>query len=503
MLFNSISFVFVFLPVTFFVFLILAQIAPAKAVLAWVVLASFAFYSWWDVGYAGLLLALAGINYWMSFFLIPGRLSLTGRKLILSFTIALMLCVLGYFKYSAFIVGIVDPGAVKAWRLDQIVLPLAISFFTFQKIAYLVDVYRGVARPGSMLEYLFFVSFFPQLIAGPIVHWREIAPQLPGLKKRAGRWDDLSVGLSFFAIGMIKKVVVAETVAPVADAVFRQAGSGAPLSFTEAWIGALAFTVQIYFDFSGYSDMAIGLGRMFGIRLPANFDSPYKAPSIIDFWRRWHMTLSHFLRDYLYKPLGGNRHGALRQGFAIAVVMLLGGLWHGAAWTFIAWGGLHGAYILINHAWRIGVPHHETPVTRFLGTGLTFFAVVVGWVFFRAGDYTAAALQLSAMADPTTFALPGRAQPFAFGLLPDKMFTGIFPNLTPIGHAAEPLTIVIIIAGLAGCWLLPNSQQFLEAVGKSTLHWQPRLRWALLFGALTAFAITLIPRTGQFVYFQF
>ena len=281
-------------------------------------------------------------------------------------------------------------------NIGVIILPLAISFFTFQQIAYLVDAYRGETREYNFLHYCLFVTFFPQLIAGPIVHHKEIMPQLTKEKIYSFCSENFNVGITIFILGLFKKVILADSVAVYATPVFEAASKNVSLTFVEAWGGALAFTCQLYFDFSGYSDMALGLGRMFGIRLPLNFNSPYKAVNIIEFWRRWHMTLSRFLKHYLYIPLGGSRKGKARRQANLLITMLLGGLWHGASWTFVVWGGLHGICLAINHAWhsiRRFMGHDIEKVSwqgRILSRTLTFFVVVVGWVFFKAESFYSA-----------------------------------------------------------------------------------------------------------------
>ena len=283
----------------------------------------------------------------------------------------------------------------------NIVLPLGISFFTFQKIALITDAYLGKVERLNALDYMLFVMFFPQLIAGPIVHHSEVMPQFAA--RRCVEMSDVALGLTIFVGGLAKKVLFADGAAQFATPVFDAAAAGTAPTFFQAWLGALAYTVQLYFDFSGYSDMAIGAALLFGIRLPINFASPYKATSIIDFWRRWHMTLSRFLRDYLYVPLGGNRRGPARRYMNLGITMVLGGLWHGAGWTFVLWGAMHAGYLGVNHAWRAlarrrAFAHRMTPLGNLAGGGMTFLAVVAAWVVFRAADVPTAGLLLRAMA---------------------------------------------------------------------------------------------------------
>jgi D-alanyl-lipoteichoic acid acyltransferase DltB (MBOAT superfamily) len=357
-----------------------------------------------------------------------------------------------------------------------------------------VDAYRGRVDRLNLLDFSLFVSFFPQLIAGPIVHHAEVLPQF-----RRKRWilsHDVVQGATIFAIGLAKKVLIADTAALYAGPGFTAASTGVPLDTLSAWSAALAYTAQLYFDFSGYSDMAIGGALMFGIRLPVNFASPYKATSIIDFWRRWHITLSRFLREYLYVPLGGNRHGGGRRYFNLLVTMLLGGLWHGAGWTYVVWGALHGAYLTVNHAWRAirprltWLPPTVGPVERRLGQALTFLVVVVGWVFFRAADINAATSMLKSMAG-------------AHGL-------GGSASLAESGRA-----LLVIAAFLVVAWFAPNTQQLVgyegpDAGGKARLPieqtvrtWRPTVRWALLVGCFSALSIMSLSKVSEFLYFQF
>jgi alginate O-acetyltransferase complex protein AlgI len=296
------------------------------------------------------------------------------------------LALLALFKYANFFISSINSLGGHIGVLD-VVLPLGISFFTFTQIAFLVDVHRGVAREYNFVHYLLFVTWFPHLIAGPVLHHKQMMPQfaLPATYRPDA--TSISLGLTLFSIGLFKKVVLADHLAAFADPVFNATAAGSHPMLLAAWAGVLAYALQIYFDFSGYSDMAIGLSRMFNIRLPLNFDSPYKAASIIDFWRRWHMTLSAFLRDYLYYGLGGNRKGPVRRYINLFTTMLLGGLWHGAGWNFVLWGGLHGVYLIINHGWRRLMGHGGVPASRLAhaaSVAITFAAVFFAWVPFRA-----------------------------------------------------------------------------------------------------------------------
>jgi alginate O-acetyltransferase complex protein AlgI len=378
MLFNSQVFITGFLPIVLALYYACASHRVARQTV--VVLASLAFYGWWDIRFVPLLSGLTVANW-----LIAQWFGQHRGRWIPVLGVVLNLAVLGLFKYADFFRGAADAllGAdFHPWRL---ILPLGISFFVFQKISYLIDLRRGDRHVYGFLDFCMFVAFFPQLIAGPIVRHNEIIHQFSLDPRRPEMWENLSRGFVLFVIGVAKKVALADTLAMVADPLFDRSVT-ASLSAAEAWVATGAYTLQIYFDFSGYSDMAIGLALMFGLRLPINFNAPYRAVSIRDFWRRWHMTLSRFLRDYLYIPLGGNRCGALRQASNVVVTMLLGGLWHGANWTFVAWGGLHGVALAVNHVWE-GCGFR---LPRAVGWAVTLLFVMAGWVLFRSADFSTA-----------------------------------------------------------------------------------------------------------------
>ncbi len=383
MLFNSQVFVFCFLPLVLAGYYALARYKSWRQ--GFVVLASLVFYGWWDVRYLPLLAGLA-LGTW----LIALAFGRWRRGWIPLAGVTLNLAALGVFKYADFLGGSL---AGALWRPWHLVLPLGISFFVFQKISYLIDLRRGDRHIYRFLDFAMFVTFFPQLIAGPLVRHNEIIPQFAADPRRAEMWQNLSRGLVLFVIGVAKKVALADTLATLADPLFARAGHGV-LNLAQAWTAAGAYTLQIYFDFSGYSDMAIGLGLMFGLTLPVNFDAPYRAISIRDFWRRWHITLSRFLRDYLYIPLGGSRCPPWRQTANLVATMLLGGLWHGASWTFVAWGGLHGLALAAEHGWN----GRGLRLPPGLGRVLTLLFVLCGWVLFRAADFPTAGAILAAMA---------------------------------------------------------------------------------------------------------
>ncbi|HIE55708.1 MAG TPA: MBOAT family protein, partial [Chromatiaceae bacterium] len=409
----------------------------------------------------------------------------------------------------------------------DIVLPLAISFFTFQQIAYLVDAYKGITHEYRFMHYALFVTFFPQLIAGPIVHHKEMLPQFMTRDNVSPRLENITIGLTIFFIGLFKKSVLADGVAPYSTSVFEAAATGHPVTFFVAWGGALAYTMQLYFDFSGYSDMAIGAARLFGIRLPLNFHSPHKAVNIVEFWRRWHITLSRFLRDYLYIPLGGNRKGKFRRYLNLFLTMLLGGLWHGAGWTFVVWGGLHGLYLAINHAWgklRPSLPFWFRPgksVGKALAWSITFLAVVVGWVFFRAPDFPSAINMLQGMAMLNGVALPNGIMVRLGGLGEQLQALGVG---TYLGRGTEFLfTWLWLLPLMLLSLFFPNTQQIMARFEPAlatyeddkkneistpkwlttALQWHPSLRWSWAMGGMTLLGILALSGVSEFLYFQF
>ena len=528
MLFNSYEFLFIFLPATLLIYFFIARFGR-EAAISWLVIASLFFYGWWNPVYVVLIVASMLGNYWL------GRaigLSVQWRKsrqakFWLALGVIANLAVLGYFKYANFAVNTFNQLSGADVYLALIVLPLGISFFTFQQIAYLVDARHGITHEYSFRHYALFVTFFPQLIAGPIVHHKDILPQFMQPDALKPQVANISIGLSIFVIGLLKKTVLADGVAPYATPVFNAAAQGEELSFFVAWGGALAYTLQLYFDFSGYSDMAIGGARLFGIRLPLNFHSPYRATSIVEFWRRWHMTLSRFLRDYLYIPLGGNRGSKLRRYRNLILTMLLGGLWHGAGWTFVIWGGLHGMYLAINHAWTAlrtrYLPRQMLPrwLGRALAWAVTFLAVVMGWVYFRAASADAAWAMLQGMFGFHGIALPNALLARLNALVPGFEQLGITAFLG--GGSQFVFTWVWILALLPLALFMPNTQQIMALAEPAITHheckpddeislapalerrlrWRPTLAWAVIMGIITAVAVLGMANISEFLYFQF
>ena len=398
MLFNSYEFIFVFLPIVFicyFCFLNRRWIVGAKVFL---VIASLCFYAYWNVIYLPLILFSLFCNYIVGMNL-SRSYGFLSRKSILICGIVFNLSLLGYFKYMDFFIDNFNGIFGSHIPLHHVVLPLGISFFTFTQIAFLVDAYRGEAREYSVVNYMLFVTYFPHLLAGPILHHKEMMPQFSNLKNYAKNYKNIAMGCFIFSLGLFKKVVIADGFALWANAGFD---GGNNLNLAEAWITSLSYTFELYFDFSGYTDMAIGLSLLFNIKLPVNFNSPYKAKDIQDFWRRWHMTLSRFLRDYLYIPLGGSRKGELRTYINLMITFILGGLWHGAGWTFVLWGFLHGLALVIHRVWKkLGLRMHSL-----LAWFLTFNFINITWIFFRAKDMQDAWRVLSSMFSLDRVVLP-------------------------------------------------------------------------------------------------
>jgi len=520
MLFSSYEFILLFLPATLLIFFQLGQRQWFKAAMAWLVISSFFFYGWWNPPYLLLLLASIGVNYW-----IGDRLTVfKGNKPLLTFGIVLNLASIGYFKYTDFFLSSLNASLGMSLELQQIILPLGISFFTFQQIAYLIDAHRGDTPRYDFLSYCLFVSFFPQLIAGPIVHHQDVMAQFSQRQTFQPNSRDLAVGLTIFSAGLFKKVMLADSIATYGTPVFNAALEGTALTFTDAWVGALAYSLQLYFDFSGYSDMAIGISRLFGVKLPMNFNSPYKAIHISDFWRRWHMTLSRFLRDYLYIALGGNRQGEARRYVNLMTTMLLGGLWHGAGWTFVIWGGLHGGYLVLHQLWvklRKGLGWEFGAGFKPLSIALTFISVVVSWVFFRAESFAGALAVLKPMAGFNGISLPASLGS-KLGALEALGFR--FEGLSS-GGFVMPDSLAWVAGLLAVVWLLPNVQEWLgnyrpvlewKSLQKSLRspqpfwqplwqrwQWRPSLGWSAVMVGLFWASVLSLAKESEFIYFQF
>src|SRR5437773_12566300 len=494
MLFNSYAFILGFMPMTLLLFHGLRGAGFARSSIGLLALLSLVFYGWWNPIYLLLIVPLMLVNFALAARIVPrdGRRPHAARPLLV-LGIVLNLATLGYFKYANFFVDNLHAVAGLDLALGTVVLPIGISFFTFQKIAFLVDAYRNRVDRLDFIDYVLFVTFFPQLIAGPIVHHSEVIRQFR--EQETVKMPTIALGVTIFTIGLAKKVMLADTAALYASPLFDAVAAGARPDALAAWGAALAYTAQLYFDFSGYSDMAIGAGLLFGIRLPVNFASPYRAESIIDFWHRWHITLSRFLRDYLYVPLGGNRKGRARRYVNLLITMVLGGFWHGAGWTFVIWGALHGFYLVVNHLWRAlrrrseGGSESWTTLGRRLGQAITFVAVVIAWVFFRSEDVGSAVQMLLAMAGSNGAARPESVE-----------------SATALG---------VSIALLAIAWFAPNTQELTGYEGPEGAYaateprrrppsrWQPSTGWAVAVGCLFGIALMLMSKVSEFIYFQF
>jgi alginate O-acetyltransferase complex protein AlgI len=527
MLFNSFEFVFLFLPITLVVFFILSKnsrYVQQQIPILWLVAASLFFYGWWKPLNLPLIIISMLVNYGFGYVLGNRVQQKTTKKGILILGIIFNLGLIGYFKYANFFVDNVNYLTGTEITLPPIILPLGISFFTFQQVAYLVDAYQGETREYSFTKYILFVTFFPQLIAGPIVHHKEVLPQFEQTSTYRFDSQTLAIGLTIFVAGLFKKVVFADRIAEYSNLAFVAASQGVELTFSEAWVGALAYTLQLYFDFSGYSDMAIGAAYLFNIRLPLNFNSPYKALSIVDFWRRWHITLSHFLRDYLYIPLGGSRKGEIRRYSNLLITMLLGGLWHGAGWTFIFWGGLHGIYLVINHLYRSlrkSWGHNlrnDGWLLRGIGWLVTFVAVVISWVFFRATSFDTATSILSSMFGFNGIQLPQFLEPYlGFARNWGVGFLGFSVN---VGIAQKYASFGVILLLLVA-WVTPNTEEwmgiynptltkpvtenrpvFLDKIWQF-LAWKPNKIWTAIVAGITSASLLCFTRVSEFLYFQF
>jgi alginate O-acetyltransferase complex protein AlgI len=537
MLFNSPAFLFGFLPIVLAGFIILSQLGRYRLVGLWLTSASLLFYAWWNPIYLPLLLGSIVVNYALGMYLLKKP-----SRLVLGIGIAVNLALLGYYKYTGFLVQAIDQLAGLDWAVPNIILPLAISFFTFQQIAFLVDAHDGAVGEHDFLNYCLFITFFPHLIAGPITHHREMFPQFSDPSLFRPRMDNFAVGLTLFLIGLAKKVAIADTIGTFARPVYSAAADGVPLSFLEAWTGAVSYTLQVYFDFSGYTDMAIGLGVMFGISLPPNFDSPLKARNIIEFWSRWHMTLTRFVTAYIYNPIVVRmtrqramkglplpKRGVMTPGAFVTLVafptilaMFIIGVWHGAGWQFAIFGLIHGAYLTINNGWRaikvrLGFPPDtDRPLAVAASVLLTFICVVFALVFFRADNVPAAMNLFTGLVGGHGIVLPERLASLP-GL--DALGSAFSLPVAELEHFG--LTQMVWIAGLLLIvWTMPNSQQLmrhyrtaLATMAKPSwlqrmfpqMAWHPKAVVGFALGWLGFFlvirAISAAPT--EFLYFQF
>jgi alginate O-acetyltransferase complex protein AlgI len=544
-LFNSYEFLFVFLPVTvagFFAFGVLSR----SWALRWIILVSVVFYAWWRPLNVLIIAPSILINFILARALqrltIDEKQFLTAR-LVLLLGIAFNVAFLGYFKYVDFGLSTINDIFGTNLILTHIVLPLGISFITFQKIAFLIDVHAGRVKSFTLQDYCLFVLFFPQLIAGPIVHYREMMPQFHGVSCRFDK-ENFAVGLTLLAFGLFKKVVLADHIAAVVTPIYNQAASGAGVSLLLAWAAAVGFTLQIYFDFSGYTDMALGVARFFGVRLPQNFNSPLKASSIIDFWLRWHMTLTRFLTAYIYNPLTlwltRRRLAKGRRGLAgpnttigafayllmvpLLLTMFVSGLWHGAGYAFVIWGLIHGFYLTINHAWRLIRPQlwpdrlSYERVMNPVGCLLTFIAVAVAMIFFRSPTIASATDLLKGLIGHNGVALPQAIYDHLGPLASWLHRAGVASVASDLWSGEEFGRMVMwILVSMVIALAFPNTLQILaryepalgvrphpaDFAGKGMSEWNASLPWAIGVSVVAATAILSLSGPSEFLYWQF
>jgi len=519
MLFNSFEFMFLFFPLTVLLYFLAVRFVGQEFGLGLLVVASLFFYAWWNPAYIIFILFSIAINYALGGWLVSND---NGKsKFFLVLGVAINLGLLGYFKYANFFVDNLNILVGTSWHLEKIVLPLAISFFTFQQISYLVDSWQGNTREYNFLHYCLFVCFFPQLIAGPIVHHKEMLPQFMKKETLQPQWSNFAIGISIFCIGLFKKTVIADNLSRYVGPIYDDPLAAQNADFFVAWGSTLAYTFQLYFDFSGYSDMAIGCSRIFGIKLPVNFFSPYKSVSIIEFWRRWHITLSRFLRDYLYVPLGGSRKGKGRRFANLFLTMLLGGLWHGAGWTFVIWGALHGSYLMINHAWHwsmqaAGFRLEAHRAYRLFCWLLTFLGVTVAWVYFRAPTLEQGNAIILAMLGTNGAELPMSVAARVSGLENTLTLMGV--SLGGGSGSAFVGNYLWVLVGAFGAVCMPNvaqifhhyepvlyeHQESFKAVrDQARIRWGYSTTWAATTGLIGLVGVLTLTQISEFLYFQF
>jgi len=481
MLFNSFEYILLFLPVTFFVYFGLNKAKLVQLSKGWLVFASLFFYSFWNIKYLPLILCSMLFNYSIGSTLNnPTNLKLKiNRKMVLAFGITCNLLLLGYYKYFDFFISNINLALNNHFNLLHIILPLGISFFTFTQIAYLVDAYKQEVKEADLLNYALFVTFFPHLIAGPILHHREMMPQFSKLKNKVINHKNISAGIFLFTIGLMKKVIIADALIPIVNQGFDVAKT---LNFFEGWFTSLSYAIQLYFDFSGYTDMALGTAMMFNIFLPKNFNSPYKAFDIQDFWRRWHITLSRFLKNYIYIPLGGNRLGKFKTYRNLFVTFLIGGIWHGAAWTFVIWGTLHGFAIIINRIWQ----KFKIPIHPFISVASTLIFVNVCWVFFRANNFDSALKVLKGMFGFNGFALP-------------EVFHGVlrFQYISSLDLTNKLEFCPLYIFVIAIIFL------FFKNSNELTNRFRPSFQMAIINIIVLGIILFNMNRVSEFLYFNF
>ncbi|MFO1106276.1 MAG: MBOAT family O-acyltransferase [Amaricoccus sp.] len=535
MLFNSYEYILVFLPVTIALYLLFGRVSRSLAI-GWLILASVVFYAWWRPVNLLIIGPSLAVNYAIGRALIGmmgNEAKARSRTVLLVLGVAFNVLFLAYFKYVNFLVSVADDLTGAGFVFHQVILPLGISFITFQKIAFLIDIAGGRIKSFTLREFLLFVMFFPQLIAGPIVHFPETIPQF---QRGDGRFNGVlyATGITLFCFGLFKKVVLADSIAAQVTPIYAFAAAGDPVTLLQGWMAAIGFTLQIYFDFAGYSDMACGAALFFGVRLPLNFNSPLRATSIIDYWLRWHITLSRFLTAYVYNPIAlrlvrrrmaqklpmvtgrGSHFGAFFHVIAwpMLFTMLLSGIWHGAGYTFVLWGVMHGCYLIINHAWRQYGPQPAAAPRlggAFWGFLLTFIAVIVSMVMFRAPSVASAGNIYHGMLGLHGLGLPGKVAHMLH-----------WPAMQQIGGEVDMRTFATttgyIVVLLAIALLMPNSAQMMQrydpvlqtpkappliAGTSRAIYWQPNLAWGAIIAVMAAISMIWLTGKSEFLYWQF
>ena len=483
MVFSSFNFIFFFLPITLAGFFLLGRRNTDWAA-TWLLLASLVFYASWNYKYLPII-ALSIIGNYLAYRGIL-RAAESRKRIWLAGAIVFNIALLGYFKYANFFIDSLNNLTGEDLHLLDVLLPIGISFFTFTQISFLVDARHGKVEEVGLGKYALFASYFPYIVAGPVLHHKDMIPQFADSRNYLPSANNFAVGITLFTFGLAKKILIADNLVPVVNAAFAADNP----DLLSAWLGLFAYSFQLYFDFSGYSDMAIGVSRMLGFQIPFNFDSPYKAASVSEFWLRWHISLSRFLRNYLYIPLGGNRRGQLARYRNLLLTMLLGGLWHGANWTFVIWGGLHGLYLCIQHGWQsFAGPARQPPgkLVVFLNRVLTFLAVMLAWCFFRAPDVDAALQTLSGLTGLNGLSANLAISPWEYALVGlSALIAFLMPNTNEIFLYFENR--------------YPNA---LASFSLWRLQWRPSLGWGLVTGIILVIAILGMDRPTDFIYAQF
>ena len=531
MLFNSYAFLLCFLPISLTTFYQIAKQKKQNLSKYWLILVSLIFYGWWQPSLLFFLAFSISINYGLSIFIIKQNVLNIKSNFWLTIGVFFNLFLLGYFKYFNFFVESFNYSLNTNFSFTNIIVPLGISFITFEQISYLVDASKGKNSNHNFLNYCLFITFFPKLVSGPIIRYKELIPQFTDKSNLLFDSENISVGITIFTVGMFKKLVFADRLAPYTLMIYSAAGDGVHLTFAEAWIGVLALYLQLYFDFSGYSDMAIGVARMFGIKLPLNFDSPYKASNINQFWTRWHMSLTRFFRDYLYFPLSKKLKTfslTLQQQTVvnIMITMTLTGIWHGSGWNFLIWGALHGLYLSCYQIWRNWRKNkgwdskNDRWWYRLIAWGLTFFAWTFALVLAKTKTLAAAVVVWRGMLGLNGISIPPFLQDrLSFLKSLGIQFDGLMPNFSTQASTVLPLIFILMVV----VWFTPNTQQWMGQYSPALdyfslkkalntknqfwqkLQWQPKTKWAITITIMTIYSLHVLSlsQSNRFIYFNF